>query len=443
MAHHLIAKIGAYACCALSFLSFHLNAEPVKVIWDSDLGCDIDDAGCGAVLHGLQTEGAVEIIGAILCTTNPTGAAALDAINTFYGRSDIPVGELKGDEFLSTHATFEHYTDALASGWPNKFKDGADAPDAVSVYRKILAAEPDYSVVILTEGPLRNMSNLVNSGPDEFSDLNGHDLIAKKVKYWACMGGFFGSSSDEQKADGEWNFKQDGGASANSVNNWPTPIIFSGAEVGSSLWTGKVMYERTTADNPIHRAYENSGDAHDHMRDSWDQTIALYVGRGLADYYTSVSGRCSVSGNGANGWQDNDGGSHSYLVKKASHEQLAIVIEDLMSLPPGTETPIHHHEFAENLFISAAESPVLFAGACGIIRYRLPSGGRVRLTIRDLKGRTVVATLVDKVQEAGSYQKVWTGTKTGGGGYASNGHYLCVLSLDGTRLASGPLTLSR
>jgi inosine-uridine nucleoside N-ribohydrolase len=416
------------------------SSAPTKVIWDSDLGCDIDDAGCGAVLHGLQTEGSVEIVGAMLCTTNPTGAAALDAINTFYGRSNIAVGELKGDEFLSTHATFEHYTDALAANFPNKFKNGTDAPDAVSLYREILSKQEDYSVVILTEGPLRNISNLINSGSDQYSNLNGRDLVAKKVKYWACMGGNFGSSLDNPNP--EWNLAQDGSASENSINNWPTPIVFSGGEVGSALWTGSVMYSRTTADNPIHRAYENSGDAHDHMRDSWDQTIALYVGRGLSSYYTSVNGRCTISGSGANGWQDDNNGSHSYLVKKASNEQLAVVIEDLMSLPAGHTEAIDERHIASRLFSWVRDAPVLFAAACGIIRYCVPHDGQVTVTIRDMQGRRILKTLVDKTQKAGSYQTNWVG-RDSHQRIAANGAYLCVLTLDGKRLASQPLTLAR
>ena len=46
----------------------------------------------------------------------------------------------------------------------------AACPDALSVYRATLAAQPDGSVVICSVGALSNLEDLLRSGPDEHSD---------------------------------------------------------------------------------------------------------------------------------------------------------------------------------------------------------------------------------------------------------------------------------
>src|SRR5688572_15365153 len=68
-------------------------AEPgVRVILDTDLGIDVDDAGALAVLHALADKGEVRILATVANVNDPYAPGALDAINTYYGRPNIPVG---------------------------------------------------------------------------------------------------------------------------------------------------------------------------------------------------------------------------------------------------------------------------------------------------------------------------------------------------------------
>ena len=60
---------------------------------------------------------------------------------------------------------------------------------AANLYRMILASQPDHSVSIVTTGYLNNLKALLQSGPDQYSPLNGMDLVRKKVKLWSCAGG--------------------------------------------------------------------------------------------------------------------------------------------------------------------------------------------------------------------------------------------------------------
>ena len=72
-----------------------LAAEPVKLIFDTDMGNDIDDAQALAMIHALQDRGAVELLAVTSTKDHPLSAAYIDALNTFYGRPDIPIGAVK------------------------------------------------------------------------------------------------------------------------------------------------------------------------------------------------------------------------------------------------------------------------------------------------------------------------------------------------------------
>ena len=53
------------------------------------------------------------------------------------------------------------WTEALPDKYPHKTKKTSDAPDAVQVYRKVLSAQPDKSVVICTIGFFTNLKDLL------------------------------------------------------------------------------------------------------------------------------------------------------------------------------------------------------------------------------------------------------------------------------------------
>jgi len=112
--------------------------QPVKVIFDSDMGPDYDDVGALAMLHALTDKGEAEILGTIASTKYEGVAKIFDIINTHFGRPDLPVGVPKGDALLLKD--FQHWTDTLISRYPCSIKSNEEAVDAVTLYRTILAA---------------------------------------------------------------------------------------------------------------------------------------------------------------------------------------------------------------------------------------------------------------------------------------------------------------
>ncbi len=300
-------------------------ATPVRVIFDTDLGADVDDAGAVAVLHALADGGEAEILAMGLSVKHPWSAPCLDALNTYYNRPDIPIGALKGpgvDDGCK-------YAERIAAEFPHDLKSADDAPDVTALYRETLAKQPDKSVVLVTVGFPTNVANLLDSKADKFSTLDGVELVRQKVRTWVCMGGGFPTGR-------EYNLMKDAGATLKAIEKWPAPIVFSGFEIGAPIGTGAGL-KALPATNPIRRAYElfNGLD----NRSSWDQTAVLYAVRGLdgglADVWDlHTGGSIAMSPDGSNGWNDQPDRGHSYLVRKLPSEKVAEMIEQLMEQPP-------------------------------------------------------------------------------------------------------------
>ena len=171
----------AAGCCSTPDVSKH---EPVKVILDTDMISDYDDMGALACLHALADAGECEILATVSCTRKNGSVAAVEICNAYYGRPDIPVGCSKLDSAVSGRDKWGHKKFlALQQKYPGKFKyaDSDEAPDAVDVYRRILASQPDGGVVICSLGFLSNMRALLESKGDAHSPLDGKALVAKKV----------------------------------------------------------------------------------------------------------------------------------------------------------------------------------------------------------------------------------------------------------------------
>jgi len=299
-------------------------APPVPVIFDTDMGGDCDDVGALFVLHGALELGEVDLLATMGCVSSDAIAPAIDGINTWFGRPGIPVGTLKDPGLLEG----PHYTGELAKRYPSRFSSSKDYPDAVRLYREVLAAQPDQSVVIVAVGPLRNIANLLKSGPDAASDLDGAKLVERKVKRLDIMGGVYPPQSTK---DAEWNFAQCAPSAAKVCKDWPTPILFNG-EGGSTLSGRRVTYEMPEH-NPLTMAYTlypGTGYAGDRM--SWDPISCLVTARGAAPWYEVVEGGRNIVDpeTGSNRWEKVEGGRHSYLVLKSSKQEVEAALEDYM-----------------------------------------------------------------------------------------------------------------
>lgn len=103
--------------------------KPVKIILDTDIDPDVDDAGTIALLHGLSSLEEAEILGIVCNTTSEWGAPCIDAINTYYGKPNIPVGTLKGEGSSGDEPEWSgwSYNRYITQHFPNRIKNGNNA----------------------------------------------------------------------------------------------------------------------------------------------------------------------------------------------------------------------------------------------------------------------------------------------------------------------------
>lgn len=306
---------------------------PVNLILDTDIGPDYDDVGAMALMHALADNGEAKILATVACNTDARVVPCIKVINGWYGRKDIPVGAPKGYSAprLTTSMLRTDWPGYLVSHFAHATDSTACAPSAVETYRRVLSRQPDGSVTICTLGFFSNLKALLASGPDRWSKLSGKDLVAKKVKLLVSMAGAFPNGY-------EFNVYLDADAARTVADEWPTPIIFSGWEIGSEIFTGNAVRDLPgdISANPIKAAYTLalSEDDRPHGRDSWDQTAALVAIRGAAPWFTLRHGHMKVDGKGNNKWTDDPQGQHAYLVFAQPIKQVRDAIEALMTQMP-------------------------------------------------------------------------------------------------------------
>ena len=287
----------------------------VQVILDTDIGHDCDDAGAVAVLNGLADHDNVEILAMTCCTSSSWGAPCIEAINTYYGRPDIPVGTYKKPGLLEEDK-WSAYNKYIAQHFPNKMGIGENATDALVVLRQILSMHRNVTIVGI--GPLANLADLLNSPPDRISSETGAEMISKSVRGLVQMGGRF------PVGDGEFNFAMHPAAAKRVVENWPTPIVFLGKEIDGKLAFGEQLME-TPRTNPVRMAYQL------HTRGlmkgfGLDHIAVYYAVYGQEDdlgeprlFEESDTGRCIIDEKGNNTWKSDPTGNHSYLIINERH----------------------------------------------------------------------------------------------------------------------------
>jgi inosine-uridine nucleoside N-ribohydrolase len=302
--------------------------KPVNIIFDSDMGPDYDDVGAIAILHNLADKGEVHILATVASTRYEGVAGVMNVFNTYFKRPVLPIGIPKNGLDLRD---WQHWSDTILTKYPHKIKSNDEVPDAVQVYRKILASQPDHSVTVVTVGFLTNLSNLLNTNADEYSKMNGKELVARKVKLLVCMAGRFPSGY-------EFNVMKDAKASQNVYTNWPTQVILSGFEIGEKILAGiPLIHNDAIKNDPVKDVFRMSipmAKEDSLGRKSWDETAVLVAIKGYSPFYTLHHGRMIVADDGKNTWDDN-GNGQAYLIEKADYKEVEKLINELIQYQPG------------------------------------------------------------------------------------------------------------
>lgn len=256
----------------------------IPVIFDTDIAGDYDDVGAMALLHTFADKGEAKILATISCNAFETTAPTISVINTYFGRPEIPIGIVKKDK--PNKGCAQRWAQAIIAGYPHKIKSNSQAIEAVALYRKTLASQADGSVIVISVGFFTNLADLLRSGADKYSKLNGIQLVKQKVKNLVSMATGIGADS---KTFSEYNVNVDAASAQEVFKNWPTPITLSGFEIGEKILTGiRLINNYSIQNSPIKDAFQVAleKDKNTVGRNSWDETTVLTAIRGPKPYFT-------------------------------------------------------------------------------------------------------------------------------------------------------------
>ena len=281
----LVYTILVLAAFSVSCCSVETEKKPSDfsvapdVILDTDIGNSLDDLLALDILHHYCRQGRIDLLAVMVNHDVPLAPQAADVFNTWYGAGQTPTGMVT-DGVKESHI-WEDYAPLLCNceSYVRTISDYSTLPDAVALYRKILAKSEDKSVTILSIGFLTNISRLLESGPDEYSSLNGTDLVKKKVRSVVAMCG----SQNEV----EYNVSYDIPSARTVFAKIPVAMSIVPGETTMSVLSEDIFEHTGWADlHPVALAYTTHDKADMNM--CWDAIAALAYVTGFSD--VTVSG---------------------------------------------------------------------------------------------------------------------------------------------------------
>jgi inosine-uridine nucleoside N-ribohydrolase len=321
----LLALIVVFSLSARAVIA----AEQVRLILDTDIGNDVDDALALSMIHALQNRAEVRLLAVTITKDNRYAAPFVDLVNTFYGRPDIPVGVVRNGKTRENSPMLEVPVQRRDSSghyvYPRRIQDGSQAPEAVELLTRILSRQPDHSVSIAQIGFSTNLARLLKTP-------RGRELIQHKVNALYLMAGNF------VKPQPEYNVYTDPDSAKVLFEEWPTPMIFSGFEVGLAITFPYQAIERDfayTDNHPIVEAFRIYVRKRED-RPNWDSTAVLDAIRPDRSYFElSGRGRVRLGPKNTTVFTPDAQGNCRYLIMKP--DQIARVrelITTLVSEPP-------------------------------------------------------------------------------------------------------------
>lgn len=310
--------------CSISLLVACRNTQdetsansPIPIIFDTDLGNDIDDAIAMDLLYKYADAGKVAILAEGLSKEGTAPAEYMDILNNWYGYPDVPVGVVLDGadceaDALNYAAAVCAMTDSdgqpMFARTPEMDYDGL--PQAHVLYRRVLSGCEDGTVTFVTVGFATNLARLLDSPADEFSNLTGKELVGRKVKRLVMMAGSFDGSNDS-----EYNVWKDIPSAQKIMEEWPGEIVFAPFELGI-----QVCYPAQSIENdftwvehhPVVEAYK----AYQPMpydRPCWDPAALVYAVEGDKWFGISPFGTIDISNTGKTVFKAETDGRHRYL----------------------------------------------------------------------------------------------------------------------------------
>lgn len=301
---------------AVLFVTAGIRAEKMNIIFETDMGNDVDDALAIDMLYKYNKQGRINLMAVMLNKEGEFPSKYIDLLNTWYGQKRIPIGVSPRDD--RSRVAGANYTQVIVESKDEKgkplykrsIKDYDTLLPAVKLYRKLLAKADDASVTIVSVGFSTNLALLMDSQADEYSTISGMELIKKKVARLVTMAGHM-----ENPKYAEYNVVNDIKACQRVYAEWPTPIYTSPFELGLQIRYPARSIENDftwTAHHPIvdsYKAYLKKIED----RPTWDLTAVLYAIDPQQFFNISPGGRITVTDEGYTHYTKEAGGNHFYL----------------------------------------------------------------------------------------------------------------------------------
>ncbi len=286
------------------------------IIFETDLGNDIDDALALDMLYKYQDASDIELLGIMLNKEGTPPPEFTDIMNSWYGYPEIPIGIIhNGVECEHDASNYAKCVSLMENenGEP-KFQRSLNnhtaLPEAHLLYRELLVKQPDHSVTIVSVGFSTNLARLLDTPADEFSKLTGQELVARKVKLLCTMAGCFNNPEWY-----EYNVVKDIPAAKKVFSEWPTMLVTSPFEVGMAIhYPGSSIENDFTwaTEHPLVDAYRCYHEM-PYDRPTWDLTSVLYAVEGPSYFNVSGPGKIEVSDQGLTSFTPVENGNRYYL----------------------------------------------------------------------------------------------------------------------------------
>ena len=270
------------------------------VILDADVCSSTDDLFALEMLYRYEEQGRCRLLGVVVDREGEANAHFADVMGTYFGRADVPLALVRnGVKDPRVWIDYAHVAATVDSNGQPMFArsigDYSQLPDGWQLYRRLLAAQPDNSVSIVSTGFVTCLAQLLQSDPDSYSSLNGVELVRRKVKCIYVMGGVFGEAEEP-----DFNFAQSIEFSKVFFRLWPQEVdmVFSPMEVGQNV---EYTPEQVIADvswtdvHPIKQVYLqcncNTGQR------MWDAMSAIHAVEGGSQFSLSERGTVQLTDN--------------------------------------------------------------------------------------------------------------------------------------------------
>lgn len=289
----VLAALAARPACAV-------GGEPVRIVFDTDITGDCDDVLALAMCHTLADRRECDLLAVTVSKDNPLTAAFVDAVDTFYGRPDLPVGVTHDPRAQRRKSSYLEI--AEADVFPHDLRSNAAAAEAVELLRRTLAGQPDGGVTLVSVGTATNLAGLLHSPGDAQSPLSGRDLVRRKVALLSIMAGSFTDAAD-RRPHLEANVVNHVAAMRIVADEWPdeVPVRWSGYEIGTALPYPRqsIAHDYGCVVRHIVREAYLAHSGPDHDRPCWDQSSVLEAVRPDHGYFRlSPPGRVSFDADG-------------------------------------------------------------------------------------------------------------------------------------------------